>query len=104
MIRKAFVMSVNPGQEAEYTRRHQPIWEELSAVLKAHGVHNYSIFLHPETLQLFGYAEIEDEARWTAIAQTPVCQRWWKHMGDVMPSNPDNSPVSIGIKEVFHLA
>jgi L-rhamnose mutarotase len=24
-------------------------------------------------------------------------------MGDVMPSNPDNSPVSRGATEVFHL-
>lgn len=104
MIRKAFVMSVHPGQEAEYARRHQPIWDELAATLKAHGVHNYSIFLHPETRQLFGYAEIEDEARWAAIAKTEVCQRWWKFMGEVMPANPDNSPVSQGLKEVFHLA
>jgi L-rhamnose mutarotase len=103
MIRKAFVMSVHPGREAEYARRHQPIWEELAAVLKAHGVHNYSIFLHPETRQLFGYAEIESEARWAAIAQTDVCQRWWKFMGDIMPSNPDNSPVARAIDEVFHL-
>ena len=104
MIRKSFVMSVHAGHEDEYIRRHQPIWAELEAVLKAHGVHNYSIFLHEETRQLFGYAEIEDEARWAAIAQTAVCQRWWKHMGDVMPSNPDHSPVATGLKAVFHLA
>lgn len=103
MLRKAFVMSVNEGQETEYERRHSPIWAELHEVLSAHGVHNYSIFLHPETRQLFGYAEVEDEARWASIAQTEVCQRWWKHMGDVMPSNPDNSPVSSGLREVFHI-
>ena len=103
MIRKSFVMSVHAGHEAEYARRHQPIWAELEAVLKAHGVHNYSIFLLEETRQLFGYAEIEDEARWAAIAQTEVCQRWWKHVGDIMPSNPDHSPVATGLKEVFHL-
>ena len=68
MIRKAFVMSVNLGCEQEYERRHRPIWPELEAVLRSHGVHNYSIFLHPETRQLFGYVEIEDEARWTAVA------------------------------------
>ncbi len=104
MIRKAFVMSVNPGQEAEYARRHQPIWQELAEVLKSHGAHNYSIFLHPETRQLFAYVEIEDEARWNAIASTEVCRRWWKHMGDVMPSNPDHSPVAAALTEVFHLA
>ena len=96
-------MTVNPGEEAEYARRHQPIWAELAAVLKAHGAHNYSIFLHPETRELFGYVEIEDEARWAAIAKTEVCQRWWKFMGDIMPSNPDYSPVAHELREVFHL-
>ena len=103
MIRKAFVLSVHPGQEAEYARRHQPIWPELEAVLKAHGVKQYSIFLHPETRQLFGYAEIEDEARWAAIAKTEVCQRWWSYMSEVMPCNADLSPVSHPLTEVFHL-
>ncbi|HPD16499.1 MAG TPA: L-rhamnose mutarotase [Planctomycetota bacterium] len=103
MIRQAFVMSVNPGQEAEYERRHRPIWPELEATLKAHGVHNYSIFLHPETRQLFAYAEVESEAQWAAIAQTPECRRWWAHMKDVMPANPDDSPVSQPLKEVFHI-
>jgi L-rhamnose mutarotase len=68
MIRKAFVMSVNPGQEKEYEKRHSPIWPESEAVLKKHGVQNYSIFFHAETHQLFDYAEIEDEAQWQAIA------------------------------------
>ncbi len=103
MIRKAFVMSVHPGSETEYARRHQPIWEELASVLRAHGVHNYSIHLHPETRQLFAYAEIENEARWAAIANTEVCRRWWKHMADVMPANPDSSPVAASLTEVFYL-
>ncbi|MDQ8201072.1 L-rhamnose mutarotase [Pelagicoccus enzymogenes] len=104
MIRKAFVMSVHPNQEAEYERRHSPIWQELEQTLKAHGVSNYSIFLNEETLQLFGYAEIADEDQWNAIASTDICKKWWKHMADIMPSNPDNSPVSSPLKEVFHLA
>ena len=103
MIRKAFVMSVNPGQESEYERRHQPIWPELAAVLKQHGAHNYTIFLNPQTHQLFGCVEIEDEARWNAIANTPICRKWWAHMKEIMPSNPDISPVSAPLKEVFHL-
>jgi len=103
MIRKAFVMAVNAGAEDEYERRHRPIWQELAEVLRAHGVCNYSIFLHPETRQLFGYAEVESEERWAAIAETEVCRRWWKHMAEVMPANEDHSPVSTGLREVFHL-
>src|SRR5690606_37455810 len=103
VIRKAFVMSVNKGSEAEYEKRHRPIWPELEATLKAHGVHNYSIFLHEETNQLFAFAEIEDEAKWAAIADTDICKKWWAHMGDVMPSNPANSPVASDLREVFHI-
>ncbi|HEY7089051.1 MAG TPA: L-rhamnose mutarotase [Tepidisphaeraceae bacterium] len=103
MIRKAFMMFVNPDAHAEYEKRHRPIWQELEDVLKQHGVSNYSIFLDAPRNQLFAYAEIEDEPGWNAIANTDVCKRWWKHMRDVMPSNPDNSPVSVGLREVFHL-
>ncbi|MGI6456903.1 MAG: L-rhamnose mutarotase [bacterium] len=103
MIRKAFLMQVNPDQHEEYRKRHNPIWEELELVLKSHGVHNYSIFLNPESSQLFAYVEIEDEERWNAVAQTDICKKWWSHMCSIMPSNPDNSPVSIELTEVFHL-
>jgi len=103
MIRKGFVMQLHPGNVEEYRRRHQPIWPELQEVLREYGVRNYSIFLHPETLQLFGYAEIESEERWAAIAQTEVCRRWWQYMKELMATNPDASPVAVGMEEVFRL-
>ena len=102
-IRKAFRMSVNAGQESEYERRHNPIWRELEETLVRHGVRRYSIFLDPATRDLFAYAEIESEERWAAIAATEVCRRWWRHMKEVMPANPDDSPVSSALREVFHI-
>ena len=102
-IRKAFRMSVNAGQEAEYERRHTPIWRELEETLVRHGVRTYSIFLDPATRELFAYAEIESEERWAAIASTEVCRRWWRHMKEVMPANADDSPVSSELREVFHI-
>jgi len=101
MIRKAFVMKLYEGNEDEYQRRHNPIWPELEAVIKAHGVHNYSIFRRG--LELFAYAEIEDEARWASLADEPVVRRWWEHMAPLMESNPDASPMAVDIVEVFHL-
>ena len=103
MIRKAFKMSVHQDQHEEYARRHNPIWKDLEDTLLAHGVRSYSIFLDPRTSELFAYAEIESEERWNAIAATAVCKRWWRHMRELMPSNPDDSPVSEELKEVFHI-
>jgi L-rhamnose mutarotase len=102
MTRKAFVMSVNAGAEPEYRLRHNPIWPDLEQVLKDHGVYNYSIFLLPGTRQLFAYAEIESEEKWAAIAGTLECRKWWHHMADLMPHNPDRSPVTVGLVEIFH--
>ena len=102
-IRKAFRMAAHRDQHAEYERRHRPIWRELEDALFSHGVTTYSIFLDESTSDLFGYVEIEDEARWAAIADTDVCRRWWRHMREIMPSNPDDSPVSSALREVFHV-
>ncbi len=103
MKRLAFRMSVHEGRQAEYERRHNPIWRELEAVLLEHGVHTYSIFLEPRSGHLFGYLEVESEERWQAVADTEVCRRWWAHMKELMPANPDDSPVSVELREVVHL-
>lgn len=103
MITKAFRMRVHPEHVAEYERRHAPIWPELAAALESHGVRRYFIFLDETTCDLFAYAEIESEARWQAIAATEVCQRWWQSMRALMPSNPDGSPESRDLRQVFDL-
>ena len=59
MIRKAFVMQVNPDAHEEYQRRHNPIWPELEAVLKAHGAHHYAIYLDQARNLLFATVEID---------------------------------------------
>jgi L-rhamnose mutarotase len=104
MIRKAFVMQLHPGQVEEYRRRHEAIWPELERTLQDADVRAYSIFLHPTTLQLFAYAEIASEEKWAAVAETEVCRRWWAYMQDIMETNPDSSPASIPLEEVFQLA
>ena len=104
MIRKAFLMKLKPGCQAEYERRHNPIWPDLQSVLKSHGVSNYSIFLDRSTDSLFAYVEIDSEELWTKIASTEECRRWWSYMKDLMLTNNDDSPVAVTLDEVFHLA
>lgn len=96
-------MSVTAGCEQEYERRHRPIWRELEETLLRHGVRAYSIYLDATTGDLFGYVEIHCEEQWAAVGSTEVCQRWWRHMRDLMPTNGDDSPVTRDLREVFHL-
>lgn len=104
MQRHAFVMRLNPGQEAEYRRRHDAIWPELAALLTQSGISNYSIHLDPETNLLFGYLERRDDHTMADLPQHPVMKRWWAHMGDIMATNPDGSPVALPLTEMFYLA
>jgi len=102
-MRIAFRMKVHPGQEAEYIRRHNPIWPELESTLTAHGVRDYSIFLDRTTGDLFAYAVIEDAERLKAVASTEICRKWWTSMAPLMPTNPDDSPVVVDLEEIFHI-
>ena len=72
-------------------------------MIHEYGGRNYSIFLDEETNVLYGYIELEDEARWNASADTAICRKWWDYMADIMDVNPDNSPVAVDLRPVFHL-
>lgn len=67
-------------------------------------MHNYSISLHPGTLQLFAYVEIESEEKWGAIASTDVCRRWWVAMAPLMETDSEGKSLSPLDGDVAHLA
>ncbi len=101
--RLAFKMKLNKGQEAEYKKRHDELWPELQLLLKETGVSDYSIFLDESTGDLLGVLKVKDPILMNELPLHPVMQKWWTFMKDIMESNSDNSPVSIPLKEVFHL-
>lgn len=79
MERIAFRMRLRPGSEAEYRRRHDAVWPDLLADLKAAGASNYSIFLDGE--DLFGYLEVNDFERFrAAMASSEANVRWQSEM------------------------
>lgn len=96
-------MTLLPGYADEYKRRHDDIWPELSALLKEVGIHDYSIFLDEDTHTLFGVLKADDTAAMDALPAREVMQRWWTYMRDIMETNPDHSPVSTPLLEVFHM-
>lgn len=104
MQRHAFKMFLNPGCEAEYIRRHDEIWPDLVILLKDAGISNYSIHLDRETNVLFGYLERRDDHAMETLPDDPLMQRWWAHMGDIMRTNPDGSPVAVALTETFYMA
>ena len=103
MIRHAFTMRLKPGTAAEYQRRHDEIWPELALALRDAGISDYSIFLDEQTLTLFAVQKQADHNTAAALPNLPIVRRWWASMASLMETNPDNSPVCAGLREVFHL-
>lgn len=96
-------MQLNKGCEAEYKKRHEELWPELKELLKSTGISEYSIFLDETTNSLFGVLKAENIERLEDLPKHAVMQKWWSYMKDIMESNPDHSPVSIPLKELFYL-
>ena len=104
MKRFGFKMYLKAGCEQEYERRHAAIWPELVKMIHEAGVKNYSIFWDKDTNLLFAYQECEGEGNSQDTDHVdPITQKWWDMMADIMETNPDHSPVTIPLQEVFHL-
>jgi len=103
MRRAAFAMKLRPGFEAEYRRRHDEIWPELVKEIEAAGVSDYSIYLDESTLTLFAFQKLKDHDTSALLPSNHVVKKWWKYMADIMETNPDDSPVQVQLKEVFHM-
>ena len=99
----AFTMQLKPGNVAEYIKRHDEIWPELSQVIRAAGITDYSIFLDEKTLTLFAVQKRSPGNRTSELPDHPVVKKWWSYMAPLMETNPDNSPICGNLKQVFHL-
>ena len=103
VLRSAYKMKIKSGSEAEYKKRHDEIWPELSEELTNAGVSDYSIFLDEETLTLFAVWRLTEDNTADQLPQTEIVKKWWAYMSDIMETNPDNSPMAVGLPEVFYM-
>jgi L-rhamnose mutarotase len=101
--RIAFRMNLNPGQAAEYEKRHDEIFPELAQALKDAGVSDYSIWLDPVSNHLFGILTRTADHTMDRLPDSAIMKRWWKHMADVMETDADNVPTQVPLKRVFLL-
>lgn len=96
-------MKLNPGQKKAYKERHNQLWPALKSLLKESGVSEYSIYFDEETDILFAFQKVSGEDGSQDLANNPIVQKWWAFMADIMETNPDNSPVSRPLEEVFFM-
>jgi len=96
-------MKLNPGFREEYRKRHDEIWPEMVRLMKNEGIGNYSIFLDEDTNTLFSYFEFSGSYSPRDHSANEIVKRWWKHMADIMETNPDNSPVTVTLEQVFYM-
>ena len=100
----AFKMQLKPGVVAEYRKRHDEIWPELSALLREAGISDYWIFLDEATGALFATLELAEQNQRDTLPGHPVMQRWWESMAPLMETQADNRPLEWPLTPMFHMA
>lgn len=102
MERLLFVMTLFPGAEAEYERRHEAVWPELLDDIWQAGLRNYSLFRRGR--HVYAYAECHPD-RATALAALDRSQanaRWSEYFEDVIEVLSDEHGL-IQADEVWNL-
>ena len=89
----AFRMMLVDGQIELYRKRHDEIWPELEAALRAAGVVEYRIFNEPGSHDLFAVMLRKKAHRLNTLAASSVMRRWWDMMADVTVTGPDGVPM-----------
>lgn len=87
MERACFTLTLVPGTEEEYDRRHRNVWPELVAAIQGAGLRNFSGFrrgtdvvyyveCHPTREEAFRRIDAEEiNARWTASFEGVIASR-----------------------------
>jgi len=94
-------MRLRPEHYAEYCRRHDEIWPELSTLLSNAGISDYAIYIDDAHETLTGTFKCRDEALLDALPHHPVMRRWWGFMAPLMETHADNSPVQKDLQRIF---
>ena len=101
--RYVFRMRLNADMTDEYQRRHDEIWPDLVTLLHQAGVSDYSIHLDEETHLLVGILQRAEDHTMDELPHSPVMQKWWAHMADIIETSADNTPVAVPPKRLFHM-
>jgi len=74
----------------------------LSKLLKDAGIRDYSIYLDKNTGTLFAVQKLTANNANDDLPNHPLMKKWWAYMADIIETNPDNSPLTCPLEEVFH--
>jgi L-rhamnose mutarotase len=100
--RVAFRLKLKPGMAAEYKKRHDAIWPELSKAIRGAGISDFSIYHDEASDELFATQKLAPDHTAAKLRETKLMRKWWAHMAPLMETNPDLSPVRSPLSEIFH--
>lgn len=85
---------------AEYRRRHDEIWPEMTAMLNEAGIHNYTIWNIGDELFAYMECDIDYDESMRIQTESDVAKRWAKHMEGILVTEPDGSVTAL--EQVFY--
>lgn len=102
MERVCFVLEIAPGTEAEYERRHDEIWPEMTQAIRDAGIGNYSGFRRGTQVIYYGECEPDARTAFAKIGETDVNRRWGESFEGIITRIVDENGELLYAREVFH--
>ena len=69
-------ITLRPGVEEEYQRRHDDIWPEMVEALHAAGFSEMRLFRHEQTVSIYSVCHPDAATAWARLRATEVNARW----------------------------
>lgn len=104
MIRRSFRMTLKEGKFAEYKKKHDEIWPELSNILTSIGISNYSIYFDPRDNALIEYMELSEDNKFNQMEEFEIVKKWNIYMSDLLvtKSEKNSAPIVTELSSVFY--
>lgn len=106
MMRIGEMINIRPEKLEEYKYYHANPWPEVTAMIKACGIQNYTIFQRGEYLfAYYEYTGSDFEADMAKMAADPKTREWWDLVKPFQKPLEDRSAGEwwSGMQDVFHL-
>jgi L-rhamnose mutarotase len=101
--RICFVIRLRPGTEAEYRRRHDVIWPELTDAIRAAGIREYTLFRRGNEVFAFAECERDGKAAFRRLARTAIDAEWSRWLSDLIELETDEQGELRYAEEVWRL-
>src|SRR2546430_4495366 len=102
MKRACFYLRLFPGTEAEYDRRHAPIWADQQSAIRDAGINNMSGFRRGTDVWYYAECQPDGKTAFAKLGASKANATWNDSFGPIIAELTQADGERIWFEEIFH--